>query len=354
MKIFTRKFSVLLALLFSITNIVKAQFWTEDFSDFNTTPSSVANGFIGLNGMWTETQLAGNTGADANKFFISCTEAGMLANNCASGCPTGPVPPPSPFLFQSLHIGSVPSTYAFLCLLGDCGALYNAGDGGLGLSDASTEVRVESPSINCTGKTNIVLTFNYIEFGDGSNDNAETWYYNGSSWSLLVDMSKTACGNGTGGPCNTVACGNSTRGIWTQTSNIFLPASANNNPAIKIGFRWVNNNDGVGTDPSFAVADIKLAVNGTVGLLESNYNNSAVISPNPTTENAKLFFYAERNGSAEIQLCNYLGQVVHFEKINFNAGNNSKFISLENTPAGNYTLRIIGNELNLVKSIVKL
>ncbi|MFT5184013.1 MAG: hypothetical protein ACI84C_001141 [Flavobacteriales bacterium] len=43
--------------------------------------------------------------------------------------------------------------------------------------------------------------------------------------------------------------------MWTEYS-IALPASANENANIKLGFRWVNNDDGVGTDPSFAVDDI--------------------------------------------------------------------------------------------------
>src|SRR5204863_9116102 len=49
----------------------------------------------------------------------------------------------------------------------------------------------------------------------------------------------------------------STSGIWTSfTTN--LPVSANNNPNVKIGFQWTNDNDATGTDPSFAVDDIAL------------------------------------------------------------------------------------------------
>jgi gliding motility-associated-like protein len=40
---------------------------------------------------------------------------------------------------------------------------------------------------------------------------------------------------------------------------VILPASANNNPNVKIGFLWVNNDDGTGAGPSFAVDDIKLS-----------------------------------------------------------------------------------------------
>jgi hypothetical protein len=37
-----------------------------------------------------------------------------------------------------------------------------------------------------------------------------------------------------------------------------LPASANNNPNVRIGFRWINNDDGDATDPSFAADDVEV------------------------------------------------------------------------------------------------
>ncbi|PCH92367.1 MAG: hypothetical protein COB85_08235, partial [Bacteroidetes bacterium] len=50
----------------------------------------------------------------------------------------------------------------------------------------------------------------------------------------------------------------SPQGTWTAFS-ILLPASANNNDSVKIGFNWTNNDDGVGTDPSVAIDDITLS-----------------------------------------------------------------------------------------------
>ncbi len=235
-----------------------AQFWTEDFIPTNTVPNSEANGYAGANGTWTVTNLPGNTGADANKFFISCTEAGMIAGVCGAGCNAGPFPPTTPLIGQSLHVGSVPSMFAILCPNGDCGATYSAGDGGLGFSDASTEIRAESPTINCSGQSNITVTFNYIEFGDASIDNASFWYFDGATWAQLLDMPKTSCGDGSGGPCNAVPCDGMSQGLWTASTSIALPASANNNANVKVGFRWVNDNDGQGTDPSFAVTRIQL------------------------------------------------------------------------------------------------
>jgi len=76
-------------------------------------------------------------------------------------------------------------------------------------------------------------------------DNATLWYNDGASWSQLSDPPKTSvCGNG--------------QGLWTAYS-IALPASANNNPNVRIGFQWINNDDGDATDPSFAVDDIAIS-----------------------------------------------------------------------------------------------
>jgi hypothetical protein len=102
---------------------------------------------------------------------------------------------------------------------------------------------VESPVINCSGVANIVLDFKYIEGGNAI-DNCTLWYFDGVTWSQIADMPKTpVCGNG--------------QGQWTAFS-IPLPASSNNNTNVKLGFRWIKNDDGDASDPSFAVDDIEL------------------------------------------------------------------------------------------------
>jgi gliding motility-associated-like protein len=249
---FVTSFIILVFLSFITALQAKAQFWVEEFEPANTILGNDANGYNGLNGIWTVTDIS--TGTDANKFFVSCTEAGMQPGNCGDACPVVPQPPPTPYIYQSLHIGTLP---VIVCPFGDCGASYNAGDGGLGFFDCTTDTRAESPNIDCSLQSNINLSFSYIEFGDASNDNAEVWYFDGITWTLLSDMPKTSCGDGTGGPCNPVVCNGSVQGFWTAFS-IALPASANFNANVKIGFRWVNNNDAVGTDPSFAVTKIEL------------------------------------------------------------------------------------------------
>ena len=202
-------------------------FWTEPFSNGCTQLCS-ANGYNGWNVVNT-----GANGTSANDFYISCQENGNAAGVCGSGCGADP----------SLHVGNVSTSPAapFFCPTGDCGAAYDAGTGS---GTCLTSKRAESPTINCTGKSNLVVSFNYMENGAGTNDNALFWYFNGATWSMLVDLPKT------------VACG--LQGTWTAYS-VALPASANNNANVKIGFQWVNNDDGAGSDPSFAVDDVAMS-----------------------------------------------------------------------------------------------
>lgn len=210
-------------------------FWTEDFGTGCT--AVLASAFSGTNGAWAIVST-GTNDTYANTFFVSAKEAGNAIGTCGSGC-TGTVD-------ASLHVGGA------VALTGDMGASYNAG----GLCSASicviTNRRAESPVINCSGKTSITISFGYMENGQTTLDDASMWYSadGGATWSLLDNMTKT--------PLGTCA----PQGKWTAYS-FSLPASANNNPTVKIGFNWTNNDDGVGTDPSFAIDDITLSTVAT-------------------------------------------------------------------------------------------
>lgn len=205
-------------------------FWTENFNNGCTQLCS-ANGYNG----WTVANT-GTNGTSANEFYISCQENGNAVGACGSGCGSN----------ATLHVGNVSTSPAaiFFCPTGDCGAAYDAGTGS---GTCATSKRAQSPAINCTGYSNMILSFKYMEGGSSTNDNALVWYYDGAAWSLLADMGKTAttCGGG--------------QGLWTAYS-ISLPASANNNANVRVGFQWVNNDDGAGSDPSFAVDDVSLSV----------------------------------------------------------------------------------------------
>ncbi|MGL4596621.1 MAG: PKD domain-containing protein, partial [Bacteroidia bacterium] len=226
---------LLLATLF-IPFFASAQtFWTENFNN-GCSAGCDASAYVGGNGAWTQTVL-GAEGADPNLWYVSCAENGHTNNICGTGC----VAASATATLASLHVGANPS------FIGDIGAAYDAGGLCGILTCPQTNRRIESPTINCTGYSTITLSFNYIEAGTPPNDDASVWYYDGATWSLLVNTPAT----------NNAGCGG--QGRWT-TYTFVLPASANNNPNVKIGFLWVNNDDGVGTDPSFAVDDMTLSV----------------------------------------------------------------------------------------------
>lgn len=225
-----------------------AYVWFENFGTGCSTGTE-ADGFTTANGTWSVTSTGTNQ-AYANVWYVSAEEQ-IGAGRCGEACGGSNN--------RTLHVGS--------SILGDLGASY---------FDSSplycnyfgwcaiTNRRVQSPVIDLTGYSNITLSFDYIEFGEGSNDNATLWYYDGTSWSLLEDLPKTNC---CGGVCNGTLQGGFVR------YHVALPASANNNPNVRIGFNWTNNGNGTGTDPSFAVDNILLTADAfTAEFFRSNPN----------------------------------------------------------------------------------
>ena len=240
------KRSILLVLCVTQLLAVAGQWavWGEEFENGCTGGCYASAYTTGPNGAWTVTNT-GTNGACANRWFISCQENGGAVGSCGVGCGNN----------ETLHVGNdiacVSPNGCIFCPTGDCGAAYDAGcppalcSFCCSCNSALTDQRAESPTINLTGITGTTLTFNYMEGGQGSTDNATLWYYDGAVWAQLADMAKT------------VVCGG--QGTWTAYS-IALPASANNNANVRIGFRWVNNNDGSGADPSFAVDDVQITI----------------------------------------------------------------------------------------------
>ncbi len=181
-------------------------------------------------GTWTLNSVTGAEGADPNFFQVTANEGGVTAD-LGSPASCGVANNGN----NTLHVTSVFNPPG--------GAAYDAGGLCGILFCPQANRRTESPVINCTGRTNVYVKFDYIENGEALNDNATLQYFDGAVWSTVHDMRKTPTGCAGG------------QGQWT-TRIVFLPASANNNPNVRIAFRWVNNDDGVGTDPSFAVDNI--------------------------------------------------------------------------------------------------
>ena len=230
-------------------------FWSEDFGS-GCNQGQNANGVVTGNGTWT----ISNTGTNetfANSFFISAAEQ-IGDGNCGTACGGDNN--------RTLHVSNTEiSVLEIVIVPADGGAVY--------LADATTNVRAESPTIDCSGRSDIELSFDYIEGGQALVDNATLWYFDGTNWQQLDDPEKTTC---CGGPCN-----GSNSGSYVSYS-VELPASANDNPDVKIGFQWTNNNDGQGTDPSFAVDNIELTGTSAGSVSCSTYSSVVMIDePDP-------------------------------------------------------------------------
>lgn len=221
-----KKIYYALMLLFAMqTGFSQAPFWIETFGT-GCNGGQLANNLnaSGL-GVWSVVPT-GTQGLVPNEWYISAMEAGLPAGSCGNDCVTTPS-----LTNRTLHVSP---TFT------DVGAAYFAGAG------TETDLRAQSPVINCTGQNNITLSFKYMMQGTLNVDYCDVQYSanGGGTWSIIALPAIT----------NNSVCVN--QGLWTNYS-VTLPASANNNPNVKIGFRWINN-AASGADPSFAADDVAL------------------------------------------------------------------------------------------------
>ena len=216
----------------------------------------------GTGSTWgTLNQDVGAQGSAANRWYISDEEDGNAPGQCGTAGNND----------QSLHVGST--------TVGDLGAAYDASAPNAFLCGllppngcpVNTNKRSSSLNINTIGYTGMTLNFNYIENGEGADDDAVVEYSTngGTSWTQLSNTAKTPlCGGG--------------QGQWTAFSAP-LPASCENIANLRIAFRWQNDADGVGTDPSFAVDDITIVAPSSGGSCISSPSASVTIDPQPPT-----------------------------------------------------------------------
>lgn len=240
-------FTLLFALF--LTGAVSAQpFWTETFG---TTCQPRGNqAYTGPNGAWTITSTGANQ-PYGNDFYINDRIMYNGVGSCAIGNAINCQPSPN----NSLHIGG--KAIALVNIPVDSASYWTGFYCSFGLC-ATTNRRAESPTINCSGKTSIVADFLYYEGGDnangGANGDATMWYSadNGTNWTKISELAKTPR-----------SCSGTMYGVFTAFT-VNLPSSADNNPNVKIGFNWTNNDVSGGTDPSFAVDSIRLSGSGSV------------------------------------------------------------------------------------------
>lgn len=207
--------------------------------------------FEGTHG-WTLNVVTGTQGADPNFWTVSDNEGGVLPPGCGVATNGN----------KTLHVTSVfnPSGGASYDAGGLCGFLF--------CPQACS--RSQSPAFSTLTYSATKLEFDFIANGDALNDNASVWYNSGSGWTLLTSSIKsTTCGGG--------------QGQWTHYS-ASLPASCDNNAAVQVGINWINNDDGVGTDPSVAINNVLITGKAAVAPVVQTVTATVTVSePAPIT-----------------------------------------------------------------------
>ncbi len=309
-----------LSALVLLAGVSHAQaFWTEDFGT-GCNRGQLASAYTGTNGAWT-IGLPGANGNVANTWYVSATSANTGAGNCADNCNFNAV------TNATLHVSNVTIVIpSFLTVNADTGASYFSGGFSSFGYTANTSCRAESPMINCTGQTNISVSFIYLENGDAANDDASLVFSadGGTTWSVIDALAKTNTCSGAG--------------EWTSFTAT-LPATADNNANVKIGFMWVNNDDGAGTDPSFSVDDIALTP-GSSGIA------AAAATPfNVFADNNEIVINANGAQYNVLGITDMLGRSVSFSR-------NANRLQLDNVQPGAYVVSVEVNGERVTKKVV--
>ncbi len=160
-----KKTLLIAASIFAVMCANAQQFWIENWT------GATAKGqltYTGSNGAWS-VQQTGTNNPDSNAWYFSAQEEAMGRGVCGTNGGNA-----------TAHVGNTANGP----LLGFAGA-----DNGAVMDDGAntvTNLRLQSPVINCTGKTTISLSFNYIEGESAGHDYASVWYFDGTSWALLA------------------------------------------------------------------------------------------------------------------------------------------------------------------------
>lgn len=176
---------------------------------------------------WTMNVNTGTNANTPNSWEVNDSEGGVAPPGCGAASNGD----------KTMHITCTSSFCGSLIT----GAVYNAAK--------TSNKRTESPVISTVGFSSLTLSFDFISNGDALLDNASVMYNDGLGWQVLTTSIKSAiCGNG--------------QGLWSVYTSV-LPVSCSNNPNLKIGINWTNNNDNIGTDPSVAINNMKITAPGS-------------------------------------------------------------------------------------------
>ena len=241
---------------------------------------------------WTKTNLYVGTASKPNQWFVSGTAPGNKElGECSK---VWPLTETTSLTNQSLdnrtlHIGKFNSN-----LDGDEGAFFQTTDENI------TDVRIESPLINCSGVSDLEISFHYYTGGNALTDFLELYCYDGLEWTLVTTFLPSEPGDCAVSIQNNSGLDLDNQGLitkWVGIGGILLPQSASNNPSVKIGFRWKNTGNPSATNKSaisVAIDNIKIYNKGVVN--NSNLNSSTErVSGSMITKNILVNATIENN-----------------------------------------------------------
>lgn len=333
-----KKYLLTICVILTVSNLLsQTVFWSENFG-VGCNQGQPLTGYSG----WS---VSGTTTSSGDNFFVSATEAGMGSGNCSDGCLSIPS-----LNNRTLHVSlnANPSPTA-ICPAGDCSAIYNA--------KSYAMILAETTTINCVGKSGLSLSFDFIHYGDGALDFAEVLVYCPTSgplslptWQTMGILPKSTCANAA---CTSTApCTGLSKAIWA-TYSLNLPSGANNYMYLRIGFRWNNNGDNVGIDPSVAIDNINLSAAlitnvENVNALEHVYK----IYPNPAEDVVYIETEVKELNLVKVEVIDVLGRTVIIGDKKFGVGQNVQPINIRELNRGIYFIKIISDDKQ--SSLVKI
>lgn len=240
-------------------------FWTEDFgqSEKDGNQGLLAEEAKTDNGNWTLTKLD-LTGQKPNKWYISSMECGLNLGDCSKSFSED-----NTNLNNTLHV-----SYHSFANKPDPSATYWKNESSM------TDSRIESPMIDCRGKQNIVISFDYFSGGIVGQDFFSIYLFDGTNWNLISTF----------GPSETsTLCASQNKNSWTSSGGFPLPIIANNNPEVRLGFRWRNESSVAGNSliRSVAIDNIKVFGDDITPVVNGDPTAKTIKSLNSKIENNK-------------------------------------------------------------------
>lgn len=219
----------LLLIIFTLALYSQSSSQSIFWSDYFTVASGICDPTDPAYG-WTVTDID-TQGTDANYWYIFHTVNCQRSDTCES-------------LNTDTLQGALYISYGNVCDSAIHGAVYRNG------CFNATHKRVESPLIDCTGKTNITLDFDYLSSVFPPHDFGTMLlsFDGGSTWTNPYSLNSGFC------PLNNHTA------YWKHYQ-LQLPSTADNIPDLKIAFEWENNADCFGALFSIAIDNIEIKHN---------------------------------------------------------------------------------------------